>query len=49
LTVVTPGVVAISKSGLPVQKNRPRKVCRYFAIVGTKGVVIKNIYCIGML
>jgi len=43
LTVVTPGVVAITKSGFPVQKNRSRKVCRCFATVGTKGVVIKNI------
>ncbi len=39
------GVVAITKSGLPVQKNRPRKICRYFAIVDTKGVVLKNTYC----
>ena len=28
-----------------MQKNRPRKRCRYFATVVIKGVVIKNMYC----
>ena len=38
--VVTSGVVARIRGGFSVQKNRPQKTCRYFAIVATKGVVI---------
>ena len=47
MPVVTPGVVARIKGGFPVQNNRPRTFCRYFAIVVISGVVIKRTYCIG--
>ena len=46
--VVVTGVVAVIRNAFLVQKNRLRFLCRYTEIVGQKGVVIKNIYCIDL-
>ena len=48
MTVVTLGVVAATNSGFLVQKHRPQILCRYFAIVGTQGVVTKNMVLVFM-